>query len=69
MTDVSIWALDRNIAAMQDDLPDCKKMSCKIFLHIGMHETGSTAIQFAFNGYDDGRVLSAPLGSENHSIP
>ena len=40
-----------------------------IFLHVGMHKTGSTAIQSAFSGYDDGRTKYANLGYENHSIP
>jgi hypothetical protein len=34
-----------------------------------MHKTGSTAIQRAFGGYDDGRVLYAPLSMQNHSLP
>ncbi|MEI6797601.1 MAG: hypothetical protein WCO04_00100 [Pseudomonadota bacterium] len=54
---------------MQDELTDCKKTNRKIFLHIGMHKTGSTAIQSAFHGYDNGRLLYAPLENENHSIP
>lgn len=41
----------------------------KIFLHIGMHKTGSTAIQSALSGFDNGRVQYADLGYENHSIP
>jgi hypothetical protein len=40
-----------------------------IFLHVGMHKTGSTAIQSAFSGYDDGQTKYANLGYENHSIP
>lgn len=40
-----------------------------IFLHVGMHKTGSTAIQSAFSGFDDGRTRYANLGYENHSIP
>lgn len=40
-----------------------------IFLHIGMHKTGSTAIQSAFDGFDDGVTRYADLGFENHSIP
>ncbi|WP_154666773.1 hypothetical protein [Litoreibacter arenae] len=34
-----------------------------------MHKTGSTAIQSAFNGYDDGLLKYADFGYENHSIP
>jgi hypothetical protein len=40
-----------------------------IFLHVGMHKTGSTAIQSAFSGFDDGMTKYAALGYENHSIP
>ncbi|MBC8205662.1 MAG: hypothetical protein H8E68_00735 [Kiritimatiellaeota bacterium] len=40
-----------------------------IFLHIGMHKTGSSAIQHSLNGYDDGITRYATLGYENHSIP
>ncbi|MBU2888864.1 hypothetical protein [Celeribacter halophilus] len=40
-----------------------------IYLHIGMHKTGSTAIQSAFNGFDNGYTKYANLGYENHSIP
>lgn len=43
-------------------------MSC-VYLHIGMHKTGSTAIQSAFSGFDDGKTRYADLGYENHSIP
>lgn len=41
----------------------------KVFLHIGMHKTGSTAIQSAFAGYETSRTRYADLGYENHSIP
>ncbi|SEV88895.1 Sulfotransferase domain-containing protein [Aliiroseovarius sediminilitoris] len=41
----------------------------KIFLHIGTHKTGSTSIQEAFQGYDDGQTIYADLGFANHSIP
>lgn len=40
-----------------------------IFLHIGMHKTGSTAIQSSFNGLNNGKTRYAKLGYENHSIP
>jgi hypothetical protein len=39
-----------------------------IFLHIGMHKTGTTSIQRAFDGYDDGTTKYADLGYENHSL-
>lgn len=41
----------------------------KIFLHVGMHKTGSTAIQSTFSGFDNGKIRYADLGYENHSIP
>ena len=41
----------------------------EIILHVGMHRTGSTSIQSALRGYDDGKTLWAELGFENHSIP
>lgn len=41
----------------------------RLVLHIGMHKTGTTAIQAALNGYDDGIVRMARLGVANHSIP
>lgn len=40
----------------------------EIFLHIGMHKTGSSTIQLALEGYDDGATFYADLGSSNHSI-
>lgn len=40
-----------------------------IFLHIGLHKTGSTAIQSAFNGLKTRSTCYAELGFENHSIP
>lgn len=41
----------------------------EVILHIGMHKTGTTAVQSAYHGYDDGRTCYADLGYENHSIP
>ena len=41
----------------------------QIYMHIGMHKTGSTSIQINLNGYDDGQTKYADLGYENHSIP
>lgn len=40
-----------------------------IYLHIGFHKTGSSAIQSSFNGYADTAFCYAKLGYENHSIP
>lgn len=34
-----------------------------------MHKTGTTAIQSALAGFDDGRTRMARLGAQNHSIP
>jgi hypothetical protein len=34
-----------------------------------MHKTGSTAIQSAFNGFNDGNTRYLDLGSVNHSVP
>ncbi|MGV6847569.1 MAG: hypothetical protein ACWA5A_04235, partial [Marinibacterium sp.] len=42
-------------------------MVSEIVLHLGMHKTGSTSIQQALRGYDDGTVLFAPLDRANHS--
>ncbi len=39
------------------------------FVHIGMHKTGSTAIQTAFAGYDDGKTAVLGLGKPNHTWP
>ncbi len=41
----------------------------RVFLHIGMHKTGSTSIQAAFNGFRAEGVRYADLGNQNHSIP
>ncbi len=38
-------------------------------VHAGAHKTGSTAIQKALEGYDDGRTVYADLGQPNHSVP
>ena len=40
----------------------------KIFLHIGMHKTGSTSIQHSLKTYDDGTTRYARLGRPNHSF-
>lgn len=44
-------------------------MVAEILLHIGMHKTGTTALQNALSGYDDGRIRHARLAHANHSIP
>jgi hypothetical protein len=36
-------------------------------LHVGLHKTGTTSIQKAFTGYDDGSTAYADLGDPNHS--
>jgi len=40
----------------------------EIFLHTGMHKTGSSALQRMLAGYDDGTTFYADLGSPNHSL-
>ena len=40
----------------------------KLILHIGMHKTGSTAIQEAINGYSDHSMRYANFNSSNHSL-
>ncbi|MEM9044881.1 MAG: hypothetical protein AAGC81_09295, partial [Pseudomonadota bacterium] len=40
----------------------------KCILHIGVEKTGSTSIQKAFNGFDDGSVFYADLDRPNHSF-
>ncbi len=39
-----------------------------IWLHIGMHKTGSTAIQDGLKAHDDGTTRYARLGAPNHSL-
>ena len=41
----------------------------KVYLHIGMHKTGTTAIQMALNGMDHETVKYARLSHANHSVP
>lgn len=38
-------------------------------LHIGMHKTGSTSIQEALAGYDDGHAFYGRFARPNHSLP
>lgn len=40
-----------------------------VYLHIGLHKTGSTAIQSAFAFLQRSNITYASLGHENHSIP
>lgn len=40
-----------------------------VYLHIGFHKTGSSAIQKSIHGYDDGITATASFDVENHSIP
>lgn len=42
-------------------------MARRLWLHIGMHKTGSSSIQSAMRGYDDGRVAYLDWPDENHS--
>ena len=41
----------------------------QLILHIGLHKTGSTAIQTALKGYNKNKVRSIAFKEENHSIP
>lgn len=43
-------------------------MPDRLILHIGMHKTGTTALQEALAGYDDGETRMARLRHPNHSI-
>jgi hypothetical protein len=43
-------------------------MTRTCFVHIGMHKSGSTAIQTAFDGYDDGKTKMLQVGHPNHSL-
>lgn len=43
-------------------------MTRRAWLHLGMHKTGSTAIQHRFSGYDDGATRYLDLGDPNHSV-
>ena len=38
-------------------------------IHIGMHKTGTSSIQKAFRGYDDGETRYVRLETANHSQP
>ena len=46
-----------------------KMVTGKLFLHIGMHKTGSSSIQFSLNGFENESIRYAKLGFENHSVP
>ena len=41
----------------------------KVYLHIGMHKTGTTAIQMALNGMVHEAAKYAQLSHANHSVP
>ena len=41
----------------------------KIYLHIGLHKTGSTSIQAALIGYNKNNIKTISFKEENHSIP
>lgn len=43
-------------------------MPDRLILHIGMHKTGTTAVQEALAGFDDGQTRMAQLRHTNHSI-
>jgi len=44
-------------------------MISEVVLHIGMHKTGTTAIQSCLKNYDDGSIRMARLPDINHSVP
>ena len=39
-----------------------------VYLHVGMHKTGTTSIQRSLQGYDDKKIRYADLGLSNHSV-
>jgi hypothetical protein len=41
----------------------------EVVLHIGMHKTGTTAIQIGLENYDNGHTRMARLPDVNHSVP
>ena len=41
----------------------------EVVLHIGAHKTGTTSIQHALAGYNDGHTKYSSLQKKNHSIP
>lgn len=44
-------------------------MTRTCYLHIGMHKTGSSAIQQSLEGFDDGQTSYCDFGHPNHSGP
>ncbi|MEM8569974.1 MAG: hypothetical protein AAGG56_03600 [Pseudomonadota bacterium] len=46
----------------------CWAEEMRCILHAGAHKTGSTAIQEALSGFDDGVTCYADLGHPNHSF-
>ena len=38
------------------------------YLHVGMHKTGTTSLQLALHGWDDGRARYARFDDANHSV-
>lgn len=44
-------------------------MTETVILHVGMHKTGSTAIQQSFTGYDDGHTFYGTFDTADHSEP
>lgn len=39
-----------------------------VILHVGLHKTGTSSIQAALDGYDDGHTIFAQFQDSNHSI-
>lgn len=57
------------VALMQPAIPkDHVAPDRTIYLHVGMHKTGTTAIQTALANYEDARIRYAQLGNPNHSF-
>lgn len=40
----------------------------RVLLHVGTHKTGTTSIQAAIAGYDDGETATAPVGAADGSL-
>lgn len=43
-------------------------MRKRLFLHVGMHKTGTSSIQETLFTFDDGNVMYAPAEQANHSV-
>jgi hypothetical protein len=63
--------MDRAVFGHQDNQERASGSRTKvkkiIWLHIGMHKTGSSSIQQSLADYSDGTLRCARLGAPNHS--